>query len=84
MYNFINHPTQTRVNVSTDDIKIDSELSSMYGELTTLRLEFAILALTLSQINGLDPKIKKTLAEFSERNEIRSKELIEKFNSYKI
>lgn len=57
------------------------ELANIVGELSELRLEFAILSSSLAQINGIDEKTKEKLENMTIRNEERFKKLKERFES---
>jgi hypothetical protein len=50
------------------------------GELSEIRLEFAVLSSSLAQINGLDGKTKELLEKMTNRNEERFKKLKDRFD----
>jgi hypothetical protein len=56
------------------------ELANIVGELSEIRLEFAVLSSSLTQINGLDEKTKELLEKIANRNEERFKKLKDRFD----
>lgn len=66
--------------MNTSDTLHSLELANIVGELSELRLEFAVLSSALAQLNGLDEKTKALFEKMANRNEERFKKLKDRFD----